>query len=365
MTFRHIGAAVAAVLVFCTVAVGSVQARDFSFTCNTDPSVEITLGTPIVEFATEIENLNAFGDSVEITVTPYLPDGWFWQVCQVSSGVCYFADVTVFVEDTDEFRVDFFPNTGTPGVGNIQIEVRSKADPLEVYHCSYAVFNGESEVDAQFDISCIDTIYSPTEETLYEFFADLTNPTAFDDSVTIVPENFFPAGWFGQFCQTSTGICYFGEATIELPAGFTETLRVDFFPQPGDDFAQTQLAVFSTNNPSEYTRCVYNVYQGATTDTPDGFQVPSTASSFAAPNPFRSGTAISFQLDQDVEADLTIYNADGREVRRLRDLRIPSGESNVTWDGQDAAGNHTPAGVYFYRLEGAPVEAKGLMVKSN
>jgi flagellar hook assembly protein FlgD len=41
----------------------------------------------------------------------------------------------------------------------------------------------------------------------------------------------------------------------------------------------------------------------------------------------------------------------GRAVRTLHDGRAPAGRSVLSWDGRDAAGKRTAAGIYFFRLE--------------
>ncbi|RKX70179.1 hypothetical protein DRP53_05850 [candidate division WOR-3 bacterium] len=69
------------------------------------------------------------------------------------------------------------------------------------------------------------------------------------------------------------------------------------------------------------------------------------------PNPFALTTAIPFQLPKPVVVTLTIYDIDGREVRRLVDGIKEAGFYTVNWDGKDGRGKPVPSGVYFYRLE--------------
>jgi hypothetical protein len=62
------------------------------------------------------------------------------------------------------------------------------------------------------------------------------------------------------------------------------------------------------------------------------------------PNPFNAATTISFDLPQDGDSQLVIYNLNGQQVARFAD-HAEVGFVNVTWDATDFA-----SGVYFYRL---------------
>lgn len=368
MRFRDTGILLAFVLAVLASGLREARAEFSDFHCP-EPWTEIDLGEFVHEFPTTINS--TVGDSVDIIVNAVLPSGWFWQVCQVSSGICYFSNTRVFVDagfDPDILRVDFFPNTGAPGVGYIQLEVRRVDDPTDSRYCTYTLYNGVPAIDADFDIDCVEnTVFAESGEFIHEFFAPITNTTALDDSVSITPITDLPAGWFSQFCQVSTGICYFSAATIPLAAGFTDTVRVDFFPG-GDGAGQIKLDLFSTNNPSIFRKCAYNVFQGEDgfpSNVPDGISSPASVASFAQPNPFDIETGIRFRLSEDASGDLGIFTAEGREVRRISDLRLSAGESEVRWDGRDASGVSVPSGVYFYRFQSGQVDAKGLVVKSR
>jgi hypothetical protein len=69
------------------------------------------------------------------------------------------------------------------------------------------------------------------------------------------------------------------------------------------------------------------------------------------PNPFNPGTVIRFEVPEEAEVRLTIYNMLGQEVQTLLSRRVDAGRYTVTWDGLDARGRAVGAGVYVYRLE--------------
>ena len=51
------------------------------------------------------------------------------------------------------------------------------------------------------------------------------------------------------------------------------------------------------------------------------------------------------------DAHLTVYDIQGRTVRRLVEGARSAGTQSIPWDGRDDRGNLTPTGIYFYRLQ--------------
>ena len=74
------------------------------------------------------------------------------------------------------------------------------------------------------------------------------------------------------------------------------------------------------------------------------------------PNPFNPETWIPFELNQDSDVSLTIYDTAGRLVRRL-DLGFrPAGtylrrKQAIHWDGRTQSGEQVVSGTYFYILK--------------
>ncbi|MEM8486197.1 MAG: PKD domain-containing protein [Bacteroidota bacterium] len=64
------------------------------------------------------------------------------------------------------------------------------------------------------------------------------------------------------------------------------------------------------------------------------------------PNPFNPVTNISYDLPDDVDVRLTVYNVLGQVVRELVNTRQPAGSYVVPFDA-----NHLSAGIYIYRIE--------------
>jgi hypothetical protein len=69
------------------------------------------------------------------------------------------------------------------------------------------------------------------------------------------------------------------------------------------------------------------------------------------PNPFRTSTAISFDLPRPGPVRLGVFDIEGRLVRKLADGNEPAGQRTVVWDGRDDEGRLASSGVFFVKLE--------------
>ncbi len=69
------------------------------------------------------------------------------------------------------------------------------------------------------------------------------------------------------------------------------------------------------------------------------------------PNPFNPETKISFALPEAGGVELSIYNLQGRLVRKLVSQQMNAGHYKVIWNGKDEVGQILPSGVYLYKLK--------------
>lgn len=71
------------------------------------------------------------------------------------------------------------------------------------------------------------------------------------------------------------------------------------------------------------------------------------------PNPSAGSTQLAFTLPSKSFVRLAVYDVAGRQVRELLSETRAAGRHEATWDGRDASGVATAAGVYFARLSAA------------
>ena len=84
-----------------------------------------------------------------------------------------------------------------------------------------------------------------------------------------------------------------------------------------------------------------------------------------APNPFNPSTAICFELEEESEISLSIYNIKGQLVKNLVNETYRPGEYQVIWNGHDQNGQKASSGVYFYQMQcgSDTINGKMLMLK--
>ncbi len=69
----------------------------------------------------------------------------------------------------------------------------------------------------------------------------------------------------------------------------------------------------------------------------------------AYPNPFNPQTTIKFNVKENDQASLTIFNSKGQVVKSLGNY-LP-GQHTLVWNGQNNQGKNVSSGVYFYQLK--------------
>jgi hypothetical protein len=84
-------------------------------------------------------------------------------------------------------------------------------------------------------------------------------------------------------------------------------------------------------------------------EQPDELPVASPLS-ITASQVLQRTPEIRFSLDRPGEADLSVYDLQGRRLAMLVSEVLPAGSHIVTWDGRDGSSRTQPAGVYLARL---------------
>jgi FlgD Ig-like domain len=70
----------------------------------------------------------------------------------------------------------------------------------------------------------------------------------------------------------------------------------------------------------------------------------------SVPNPFNPSTMIRFELENEAQAQLRVFDVSGRTVRVLVNGNVAAGPHDVRWNGRDDSGHILPSGVYYYEL---------------
>ena len=69
------------------------------------------------------------------------------------------------------------------------------------------------------------------------------------------------------------------------------------------------------------------------------------------PNPFNPTTLIPFNLTENGKVQLTVYDMQGRLIKKLVNEKLAPGRHSAEWNGLDNRDQRAASGVYFYRLQ--------------
>ncbi|HTW90685.1 MAG TPA: FlgD immunoglobulin-like domain containing protein [bacterium] len=86
---------------------------------------------------------------------------------------------------------------------------------------------------------------------------------------------------------------------------------------------------------------------------------------FDVPRPsiFSRSVAVAFALPHQADVSLSVYDATGAMVRKLRHGITAAGEYRLSWDGRNDEGRTVPAGTYFCRLDAGDHRATAVLLK--
>jgi len=69
------------------------------------------------------------------------------------------------------------------------------------------------------------------------------------------------------------------------------------------------------------------------------------------PNPFNPTTTISYDLPEQAQVTLDIFDIMGKQIKTLVNQSQDAGNKIAVWNGTDNLGRSVSAGVYLYRIK--------------
>ena len=72
---------------------------------------------------------------------------------------------------------------------------------------------------------------------------------------------------------------------------------------------------------------------------------------FNYPNPFKTSTQFSFEINKSAEIEINIYTLGGRKIKNIILDYYQAGYNFISWDGKDQYGDNIANGVYLYSLK--------------
>ena len=128
---------------------------------------------------------------------------------------------------------------------------------------------------------------------------------------------------------------YMHEAGVELISGTWTIIATDGI-----------YDTYATNGPFTLTIDGSQLKASDEDVIPDEFALHSNY-----PNPFNPTTTISYDLPEQAQITLGIYDLLGKRIKTLVNQSQDAGRQIVMWDGTDDVGRQVSAGVYLYRIQ--------------
>ena len=130
-------------------------------------------------------------------------------------------------------------------------------------------------------------------------------------------------------------------------------------------FLNLSESIFSDNNSNHIEHSALNSLvllkeEGDLDETPVTLSLSQNY-----PNPFNTSTVINFNILPMNDIELSIYDINGRLIKKLLDKYITSYNSqgiNVIWDGRNENGIHVPSGTYIYSLNTSVGKLNNIML---
>jgi hypothetical protein len=346
---------------------GIVLAGDFSFECVTERYLSVPLGESHI-FPAPLSAVPSGNDTVDVIFEPHLPDGWAAQWCHVSTGLCYGGDNQIRLASgvLDRLDIDIFPDVAVPGMGWVDITVRSVSNPIDAARCTYTLYSGIPAVeDVSFRVDASDNTRRLYTGDYAEFLTPVENTSLFGDVLMVRMIPTVPADWNAFFCQVSTGFCFPGYGEFALGPGSDDVLWVEAYLGTPPSMGALDFVIQSSRNPSIALYPHYRIFLG---DWPADVRpagATAEATTWAEPNPSTGPTSILLRNAAGGTGDLTIFGADGRVVRAFPRVSLKAGAGSVSWDGADDHGNSAPPGIYFYRFLAGGASHRGTLVRTR
>lgn len=352
-------------LAVLSTACGSASASYFAFDCPQNRYVSVAVGQHHL-FRAPIRGLQTGGHAVEVTFQPHLPEGWFAQWRQQSSGQWNFESQQIVLQSglSDEIQIDIFPDASAAGRGWVDLTIRSVEDPLEVARCTFTLFSGQPVPSVDFRIECYDNARWLDQSQYFEFHSPLVNELPRTDTLMVSLFTDLVDGWDMHFCHG--GICNISYAEFPIYSGAPDSIVIMCYVGEVPGASAADMILQSKSNPSLAQYCSYRAYL----QQPQGAESPAATSPGAGialvPNP--SSGEMAFRLSPAALAEggaLAIFRADGRVVRELPPVDAGLASARVAWDGRDAAGQPVPPGIYFYRWRSGGSIQRGTIVRTR
>ena len=146
---------------------------------------------------------------------------------------------------------------------------------------------------------------------------------------------------------------------FELLTSTTEFTYEDILESAGE-YGYYITAEYDQENESDASNTEVVTWDGTGTNDP---LIPIANALYQnSPNPFNPETKISFDLKENNQVSLEIYNMRGQKVKQLVSDQLAAGQHSIVWNGKDDNNKTVSSGIYFYKITTADFQATRKML---
>ncbi|TKJ43913.1 hypothetical protein CEE36_02005 [candidate division TA06 bacterium B3_TA06] len=254
----------------------------------------------------------------------------------------------VYLEAGEEDAVSFpsWTPSGWPG-DRYKVEVTvylwpekttKDDDPTNNTRVEYATIQSAVQVDAI-------EVVKPEEGSVVD---SMTPDANFKNVGTEAAENFY------CYCEIVSQGYHTADYLDSVPVANLdpeEVKNVKFAKWTCDDYAFYEATFFAAIPGATHTllgRKLFVVFQGTPlvgiAESADALRIEVTC-----PNPFISGTLVSYAVGYPISTTIRVYDVTGQVVHTLHEGEL-SGSGSLYWDGTDDDGAELAGGLYFIRI---------------
>jgi subtilisin family serine protease len=177
---------------------------------------------------------------------------------------------------------------------------------------------------------------TPVVMRVDSFFSVTTNIIASSGLVFDSLSFYYRYGQSGQFFRKQLNpISNANEFTASIPRGTGNFIYGYFYAREQSGY----VSRFPSNAPE-------SLYSIGVNQIPTSYILYNNY-----PNPFNSGTTLSFNAPKIEHVELSVLNILGQHIATIFSGDTQSGRNSFLWDGIDEHGRHIATGVYFARLK--------------
>lgn len=162
-----------------------------------------------------------------------------------------------------------------------------------------------------------------------------------------------------QIATVSRGTTSFTDYGCVVTAGYTHDLVSydvrSYFSVNSSTSDPSYVAVYANSNPAKSVQDQTKVKE----------DLPSEVAISNYPNPFNPSTTFSYQLIEQADVHLQIFDLLGRQVAELVNSMKSAGFHSVIWNGRDGSGKDAPTGMYLYRFYASSADGKEVFRKTG